>query len=98
MINDIAIRIECARGEILNALREIRRQYSLHPCIVDGILSSVLAEVRSEEKIELINETNAMMQEKNEELEKAKSAAKRVLKTEPEQQDSDDGQQEHPEE
>lgn len=82
----IAIKIECAKGEILNALERIRRQYDLPPCIVDGILSSVLAEVRSEEKIELINATNAMMREKNEELEKAKAAAKKVLRAESEEQ------------
>lgn len=94
----VAMKIECAKGEVMNALERVRQQYNLPPCIVDGILSSVLAEVRSEAKIELINASNAMMREKNEELEKAKTAAKRVLKTEPEQQDSDDGQQEHPEE
>lgn len=93
----VAMKIECAKGEVMNALERVRQQYNLPPCIVDGILSSVLAEVRSEAKIELINASNAMMREKNEELEKAKAAAKKVLKTEPEQ-DSDDGQQEHPEE
>ena len=55
--------------------------------------SSVLAEVRSEAKIELINSTNAMMAEKDEELEKAKKAAKRTLRTEPEEQP----EEEHPE-
>ena len=39
---------------------------------MDGVLPSVLAEVRSEAKIELINSTNAMMAEKNEKLEKAR--------------------------
>ena len=82
----VAMKIECAKGEIMNALERVRRQYNLPPCIVDGILSSVLSEVRSETKIELINASNAMMREKNEELEKAKAAAKKVLKTEPEQQ------------
>lgn len=67
------------------------------PCIMDGVLSSVLAEVRSEAKIELINSTNTMMTEKNEELEKAKKAAKRVLKTEPDEEQEQDTQ-ENPEE
>ena len=57
----------------------------------------MLAEVRSEEKIELINSTNTMMAEKNEELEKAKKAAKRVLKTEPDE-GQEQGTQENPEE
>lgn len=101
MQTPISIRIECAKGEILNAMETIQKRHALPPCIMDGVLSSVLAEVRSEAKIELINATNAMMKEKNEELEKAKVAAKKVLKTEPEEnpeQETADKQHEHPEE
>ena len=90
MNSQIAMKIECAKGEVMNALERVRQQYNLPPCIVDGILSSVLSEVRSETKIELINESNAMMREKNGELEKAKAAAKKVLKTEPEQQEQEE--------
>ena len=75
----ISVRIECARGEILNALEKIQRTNSLPPCIMDGILSTVVSEVRSEAKLELINATNSMMDEKDAELEKAKQAAKKVL-------------------
>ena len=82
MNTPIAVRIECAKGEILNAMEAIQTKHALPPCIMDGVLSSVLAEVRSEAKIELINSTNAMMAEKDEELEKAKKAAKRTLRTE----------------
>ena len=89
----IAVKIECAKGEILNAMEAIQKKHGLPPCIMDGVLSSVLAEVRSEEKIELINSTNAIIEKKNEELEKAKKAAKRVLKTEPEEIT----EEEHPE-
>jgi hypothetical protein len=80
----IAIKIESAKGEIMNAIQRIQNAYDLPPCIMDGVLSSVLAEVRSEAKIELINAANAMMREQNEELEKAKAAAKTVLKAESE--------------
>lgn len=90
----ISVRIECAKGEILNAMGEIQRKHALPPCIMDGVISSVLAEVRSEAKVELINATNAMMAEKNEELEKAKAAAKRVLRTEPEEQQEHEEQPE----
>ena len=44
----IAVRIECAKGEILNAMEAIQTKHALPPCIMDGVLSSVLAEVRSE--------------------------------------------------
>lgn len=60
MNTPIAVRIECAKGEILNAMETIQKRHALPPCIMDGVLSSVLAEVRSEAKIELINSTNAM--------------------------------------
>ena len=93
MNTPIAVRIECAKGEILNAMETIQKRHALPPFIMDGVLSSVLAEVRSEAKIELINSTNAMMAEKDEELEKAKKAAKRTLRTEPEEQP----EEEHPE-
>ncbi len=85
MNTPVSIKIECAKGEIMNAMQRIQSKYTLPPCIMDGVLSSVLAEVRAESKLELINATNAVMQETNEELEKAKAAAKRVLKAEPEQ-------------
>mgnify|MGYP004515250117 FL=1 len=97
MNTPIAVRIECAKGEILNAMETIQKRHALPPCIMDGVLSSVLAEVRSEAKIELINSTNTMMAEKNEELEKTKKAAKRVLKTEPDEEQEQDTQ-ENPEE
>ena len=97
MNTPIAVRIECAKGEILNAMETIQKRHALPPCIMDGVVSSVLAEVRSEAKIELINSTNTMMAEKNEELEKTKKAAKRVLKTEPDEEQEQDTQ-ENPEE
>ncbi len=93
----IAVKIECAKGEILNALEKIQRQYELPPCVVDGVLSSVLTEVRSEGKIELINATNAMLREKNEEVKKAQEAAKKVLRDEAENPEQEE-QTKNPEE
>lgn len=71
----------------MNALNHIQTNHALPPCIIDGILSSVLAEVRAEEKLELINAANAMMKEVNEDLDKAKAAAKKVLPAGAGQQD-----------
>ena len=48
MNTPIAIRIECAKGEIMNAMQQIQDKYALPPCIIDGVISSVLAEVRAE--------------------------------------------------
>lgn len=79
MNKPLPIRIESARGEILNALERIRVQHNLPACIIDGILSSILADVRGEQKIEVINGSNQMIAELSEELEKAKAAAKKVM-------------------
>lgn len=77
-----AVKIEYARGRIRNAISEIKNHYGIEPCIMDGILSSMLSEVREEIKVELLNETNEIIKEKDEELKKAKEAAKKVLKQE----------------
>lgn len=93
MNTPIAIKIECAKGEIMNALQKIQQEFGLPPCIIDGVFSSVSAEIKSEAKLELINATNTMMREKEEELEKAKAAAKKVLKEETKREsESDTGQ------
>lgn len=80
----IAVRIECAKGEIMNAMQRIQQQNALPPCIMDGILSSVLAEVRAEGKIEIVNDTNVLIKEYESELEKTKAEAKKVLDAESE--------------
>lgn len=55
MNTPIAVRIECAKEKSSTLWRRYRKRHALPPCIMDGVLSSVLAEVRSEAKIELIN-------------------------------------------
>lgn len=84
----IALKIECAKGEVINAVESIRQKYELPPCIIEGILASVLADVRAESKLELLNGTNQIIREMNEELEDARKAAKKVLNPQP---DEDEG-------
>lgn len=101
----IEVRIECARGEILNAVEKITREQGLPAAVIDGVISSVLEEIRGQEKMELVNAFNKLRAEKdeeinalNEELQKAKAAEKKVLKQdtqettkEDQEGDSDDG-------
>ena len=89
METPIEVRIECARGEILNAVERISQEQRLPVMVVDGVISSVLSEIRAQGEMELINayvsvnrEYEAKIRELNEELEKAKKAAKAVLKNE----------------
>ena len=63
MNTPLAVRIECAKGEILNAMETIQKRHALPPCI-----------------------------------EKAKKAAKRVLKTEPDEEHPEQDEPENPEE
>lgn len=105
METPIEVRIECARGEILNAVERIGREQGLPVMVVDGVISSVLSEIRAQGEMELINayvalkkESEAKIGELNGELEEAKKAAKKVLKApeeaEPEadrEGDADDG-------
>ena len=57
----LIIKLESAKGEILNSLQLIQNQYNFSACILDGILSQILSEIRAEEKIELINANNQML-------------------------------------
>ncbi|MDO4332528.1 MAG: hypothetical protein Q4C58_07540 [Eubacteriales bacterium] len=83
----ISILLENAEEETRTAIENIRQKYSLRPCIMDVIVSAVLADVRNDAKTELISATNEMLAQKNEELEKAKEEAKRVLRNEPEKKE-----------
>ena len=83
-------RIACAKGEILNAMATISTEHDLSATVMEGVLADILSEVRSQSKMELLNaynkEVNDAQQEikqLKEELEKAKAAAKKTLKTEP---------------
>lgn len=61
MEQPLVIKMENARGEILNILQSIQAKYNFPAYILDGILSQLLSEIRAEEKIELINASNQML-------------------------------------
>lgn len=61
MDQPLIIKLESARGEIMNCLQNVQTKYSFPASILDGVLSQVLAEIRGEEKIELINANNQMI-------------------------------------
>lgn len=84
MNTPIAIKIECAKGEMMNTMQNIQDKYALPPCIMDGVISSMLESVRAESKLELLNGANAMLEETNKELERAREEAKKVLGPGPE--------------
>lgn len=72
----LIMKIESSRGEILNALQSIQKKYGLPAFILDGVISSVLSDIRAEEKIELINANNIMLNDTKEEIEKLRKEIK----------------------
>lgn len=90
---DTNIKMACARGEILNAVQKMAG-LGLTTSDIDGILSGVLADLRLQQKMELLNEhieLNRQQQQQINELQnkltKAKETAKKVLDTEKENED-----------
>lgn len=102
MQTTIQERIACARGELLNAMQKIETEQELPSCIMDGILSGILADLRETDKMELLNVNIALKREHDEEikkisseLEEAKKAAKKVLpEAEETERENDTGKQE----
>lgn len=81
----LSVMIESAKGEIRNTIRNIKTQYNFPATILGGILNSVLTEIQIDEKVEIINETNNIIREKNDEIEQLRKMAKKVLKEQEEQ-------------
>lgn len=77
---DIAIKVEYAKKEILKNTEKLQKELSLPACIMEMVITSALAEVREASKREIISEASEEIRKKNEELEKAKAAAKKVLR------------------
>ncbi|MGI6501243.1 MAG: hypothetical protein ACOX1S_10280 [Anaerostipes sp.] len=78
----ISVRIENAKGKILDVVNEAGNRFELPASVMDGVLSSVLAEVRSSAKVELINGFNYIAEQEEAERKKAADAKKEAEKQE----------------
>lgn len=67
MEQPISLKIENTKGKILNAVNMASIEYELPAFIMEGIISSVLAEIRSQAKIEMLNDFNTMLEESKKE-------------------------------
>lgn len=67
MEQPISLKIENTKGKILNTVNMAAVEYNLPAFIMEGIISSVLAEIRSQAKIEMLNDFNAMLDEQKKE-------------------------------
>ncbi len=84
MSNDIGYRLATARGIITNAVNEASTTLELPAGVMSGVLSSVILEINTQEKLEILNYANAQLEAKDAELKKAKEEAKKVLKADKE--------------
>ena len=66
----ISLKIENAKGKILSVLNDSSIEYNLPAFILEGIMADILADVRSQAKIELLNDMNLILKSKNKEGEK----------------------------
>lgn len=75
----ISVRIENAKGKILDVVNEAGSRFELPASVMEGIIAAVLAEVRGSAKIELINGFNYIAEQ---EAEAAEQAAAKKEETE----------------
>lgn len=63
----ISLKIENAKGKILSMLNDVSLEYKLPAFILEGVIADVLSDVRSQAKIELLNDVNAILNKKSDE-------------------------------
>lgn len=60
----ISLKIANAKGKILSCVNMASVEYNLPAFILDGILSDILLDVRSQTKIEELNDMNFLLKNK----------------------------------
>lgn len=69
-MNDLPlnVKLENVRGKINTALSEVTMEYGLPAFLISGILADIMLEVKRQEKIELTNSFNNILNEFQKEL------------------------------
>ena len=65
MVLPISLKIENAKGKILSVLNDVSLEYKLPAFILECVISDILSDVRSQAKIELLNDVNVILKEKD---------------------------------
>lgn len=60
----LSVRIEQAKSDITSVVVVVRKKCELPPCIMEGVLESVLSKAREDSKAELINDLCQRLAEK----------------------------------
>ena len=66
----ISLKIENAKGKILSALNDVSVTYNLPAFILEGVFADILSDIRSQSKMEALNDINLILDNKNKEGEK----------------------------
>ena len=61
----ISLKIANTKGKILSTVNLASVEYSLPAFILEGILADILSEVRSQARIEALNDVNLILDKKN---------------------------------
>ena len=60
----ISLKIANAKGKILSCVNMASVEYNLPAFILEGIIADVLVEIKSQARIELLNDVNLLLNEK----------------------------------
>ncbi len=66
----ISLKIANAKGKILSTVNMASVEYNLPAFILEGIIADVLSEVRSQAKIEVLNDFNLLLNKKKDDVQK----------------------------
>ena len=66
----ISLKIANARGKILSCVNMASVEYNLPAFILEGIIANVLSEIKSQAKIELLNDVNTILKDRKDDEQK----------------------------
>jgi hypothetical protein len=55
-MNPLSLELQLARMELLKAVNEIMQAYSLPPCLLDGVVTGILSDIRMQSSSELVRD------------------------------------------
>lgn len=76
----MTLEIKLAKKEMKEKIHEVKVRYGIPACIIEGIIQEIIVDLKEESADSLMNEVIEKLSKKNEEIEKAKKEAKKVLK------------------
>lgn len=60
----VSLKFENAKGKIISVISDVSETYKLPAFILERIVSDILADIRSQAKIEMLNDINSILENK----------------------------------